>query len=376
LSRYRLVIGADLSKDRPEICYYDKTTKQSAAMPMKIGNIPVTFEGLVDGDGGNEDSVKMVTNLFREVFLTIGAEDIPRDVACIMVTFPETSQSLLSLIRQVFQNLEIPRSRAYVQDYKESFFYYMTYQRTELWTRNAGLFSFRPDSVRFFRMSRGSVKNPRVIRTTETAPVPLDSDGFERDREFADYARKCMGNEIFSSIFITGDGFDETWADESKSFLCAKRRKVFTEDSVFARGACNAAREKSGVQRLSGLTYVSDSLVPFNIGMNMESGGKVSVYPLITGGAHWYNTVCDCEFLLGSEKKLTFQISGVETGGKFLKTMELSGLPDRPPRTTRLHLHIEFTGKNCCEATVTDLGFGEIFPSSGKVWTEVLGDFE
>jgi hypothetical protein len=59
-------------------------------------------------------------------------------------------------------------------------------------------------------------------------------------------------------------------------------------------------------------------------------------------------------------------VSGVETGGRYSAVMKLDGLPDRPEGTTRLRLHMEFTGERVCTAEVTDLGFGELFPASGK----------
>lgn len=374
MSRHRLIIGADLSKDRPEICYYDKETKQSAALPMKIGNYQVTLTELFEKNGGDEEAARTIADLFREVFRTFGIEDVKREIVGMMVTFPTVSLQMVRMIRNVFSILEIPRSQAYIQDYSESYFYYMAYQKRELWNRGAALFAFNGRTVQFYRMQPASPRKPNLMRVKQLDACELPENPEEKDRVFAGYVRDCIGDGIYSSVFITGSGFDESWADESKMILCARGRRVFTEDSVFVKGACNAARELVDDKRLAGMSCLSDSIVPYNIGMDLMVGGKMAYYPLITGGSHWYNTVCDCEFLLGSKKELDFRVSGIETGGRFSTVMKLDGMPDRPERTTRLHLHMEFTGKNACTAEVTDLGFGEIFPSSGKVWKEELGD--
>ncbi|MGYP000098079688 len=50
--------------------------------------------------------------------------------------------------------------------------------------------------------------------------------------------------------------------------------------------------------------------------------------------------------------------------------MALPGLPERPERTTRLGVNLQYTSQDECRVTVKDLGFGEMFPSSGKEWTE------
>ena len=52
--------------------------------------------------------------------------------------------------------------------------------------------------------------------------------------------------------------------------------------------------------------------------------------------------------------------------------MMLPGIPHRPNKTTRLSLELHYVSQKECRVTVRDLGFGEMFPSSGKVWTETV----
>ena len=48
--------------------------------------------------------------------------------------------------------------------------------------------------------------------------------------------------------------------------------------------------------------------------------------------------------------------------------VELKDLPVRPPKTTRLHLRVEFTDAAHARLEVVDLGFGELFPKSDMVY--------
>ena len=50
----------------------------------------------------------------------------------------------------------------------------------------------------------------------------------------------------------------------------------------------------------------------------------------------------------------------------------LKGLPVSPERMTRIELEIKMTSENRVVFHVTDLGFGEIYPSCGKEWTEEM----
>ena len=56
--------------------------------------------------------------------------------------------------------------------------------------------------------------------------------------------------------------------------------------------------------------------------------------------------------------------------GKKRIAMALPGLPERPAKTTRLGVSLQYTSQVECRVVVKDLGFGEMFPSSGKEWTE------
>ena len=50
--------------------------------------------------------------------------------------------------------------------------------------------------------------------------------------------------------------------------------------------------------------------------------------------------------------------------------MHLPGLPKRPNKTTRLLVELNYVSPKECCITVKDLGFGDMFPASGRVWKE------
>ena len=42
----------------------------------------------------------------------------------------------------------------------------------------------------------------------------------------------------------------------------------------------------------------------------------------------------------------------------------MKDLPERPPKTTRLRLELEFVNSSHGKVRIKDLGFGELFPAS------------
>ena len=59
-------------------------------------------------------------------------------------------------------------------------------------------------------------------------------------------------------------------------------------------------------------------------------------------------------------------------GGKKAAPILLDGLEKRPRGTTRLRLSMAMSAVNEVEIRVQDMGFGELFPATGKVWEQTV----
>ena len=117
---------------------------------------------------------------------------------------------------------------------------------------------------------------------------------------------------------------------------------------------------------------MGNDLVRKNIGIELVSDGIAVYHPLITAGIHWYEAENECDILLNNERELVFRVSHLEDGKKTNYSMPLPGLPERPAKATRLNIKLHFEAADKCVVNVKDLGFGEIFESSGLSWQEIL----
>ena len=154
--------------------------------------------------------------------------------------------------------------------------------------------------------------------------------------------------------------------------LCKHQRRVFYGNNLFSKGACYAAKEKTEERNLKGYLYVGNDLVRENVGMEMTVFGTPAYHPLIVSGVNWYEAMGDCEIILDDTRELEFVVSDMENTGKVRYSMPLPGLPDRPAKATRLHIHLEFTAADECRIDVTDMGFGDLYPSSNLTWHETM----
>ena len=55
----------------------------------------------------------------------------------------------------------------------------------------------------------------------------------------------------------------------------------------------------------------------------------------------------------------------MEGGARTRFSMKLPGLPKRPNKTTRIGLTIYYESEEMCVVRAEDMGFGDLYPSSG-----------
>lgn len=302
----------------------------------------------------------------------LGVTELLKNIKCVVVTLPELTIIQVENFQKAFEAMGFSHEKYMLLDYGESFYYYILSQKRETWNRSVAWYAFKPESVQFRKMTMNGATKPVTVKLEEPVEVTLPTEAEERDAEFCKFVQKTLGKDLFSSIQITGDGFSQEWAEQSVRLLCYQKRKVFYGNNLFAKGACAAGKEKLENKMLKGYRFLSDSLVMTDVGMEMRVMGSPTYYPLIEAGNNWYDSKTSCELILDDTEELVFVVSTYDRSEKSRVGMMLPGIPVRPNKTTRLRLELQYISATECKVTVTDLGFGEMFPSCGKVWTETV----
>ena len=409
-----IIVGFDLGEKVSQLCYYDRREGEPVSLPMKVGSGQYTFPNCLSKKPGEEEwhfglEVEYFVSQQEEIYLDnlyelcsnertvtvdgqerqtgellgifigsalriLGVPDPIKSISGLMITTPKLTKAMVENIRIACEYMGFSRKRCFLQDYEESFYYHTLYQKMEIWSRNVALFTFDQDEVAFSKLVMDKKTKPVQVSVKRGKRVTLHQDAVARDFDFYELIQESIGNEVFSSIFLVGEGFDREWAVRSVPLLCRHQRHVFYGNNLFAKGACYGAKEKVEERNLKGYLYAGNDMVRLNVGMDMMVFGTPAYHSLISAGVNWYEAVGDCELLMDDTEELTFVVSNMENTRKERYSMTLPGLPKRPPKATRLHLHLEFESANRCKIDVEDMGFGEMYPSSGLKWQETMVD--
>ena len=118
--------------------------------------------------------------------------------------------------------------------------------------------------------------------------------------------------------------------------------------------------------------YLAPDALHSNIGIEVLLREQTGYHVLLDAGTKWYNAEIEEDFILENGKEFSLVQTPVTGGETRSLTVHLDGIPDRPDRTTRIRVLLNMPQPDKLRVQVTDLGFGEIFPSDGGSWEETF----
>ncbi|MDO4518839.1 MAG: DUF5716 family protein [Eubacteriales bacterium] len=407
-----LIIGLDFGKENTQISYFDRKADEPVTISVKAGSM--LFEmptclckrmdkgdycvgleaqyfvenkdaemiedlyGIIEQEAPVKVGKEMIApsellaNYLKGVLKFLGVLDIVKNTRCISVCMPSLGKIQISNFKKAFERLGYQEKQYLIMEYGESFYHYVFSQKQELWNRSVGWYEFKNDQVTFRKLSINPTTKLTLVRMEEPVSAQLSTEKEQRDLDFGEFVDRTVGTDLYSSIQITGYGFSREWAEKSVIKLCYQKRKVFFGNNLFTKGACAAGKERLEDRRLKDYCYVSEALVTSEVGMDMRIMGAPAYYPLLKAGVNWYESRAHCEMILDDVKELVFVVTPMGSPDKKWIAMHLDGLPKRPNKTTRISLDMEYISAKECKVEVCDLGFGELYPSSKKVWKETV----
>lgn len=270
----------------------------------------------------------------------------------------------VKMIHRLADAMRYSRELVRVIDRKESFYYYVFHQQAQIFVGDVALFSCQGDSMRFWRLHRDQKTMPQLV-TIEEKNLSIDAD--DRDLCFDQIIDRNFTGDRISAVYLIGNGFDGEWMKLSLNRLCRGRR-VFMGKNLYTKGACYCGRVRVSDEAWP-FAYLSSSDLKINVGLQVLNRGKREFCTLLAAGENRYEAEGSCEVILDKQAELEIWLQEPQQEKAYLHVIELTDLPNRPPKTSRLRVQARSTEEKKIDIVIQDLGFGELYPSSGQTWT-------
>lgn len=318
-------------------------------------------------DGESFQARELMVIYFNKLFAIPGPMAAMGDIEKLVVCVDQVNLEVMELMNYIISRLSIDSNRLMLIDRNECFYFYALSQRPELFLYSVALFDYSGSNMISCVLNRNQSTRPQMI----TLDVVNHGDITDnRDEKFDVIIADTFGSTLFSSVYLVGDGFDGEWMKVSLARLC-KGRKVFMGKNLYSKGACYAGYTKDG-KRDWPFIYIGDNDLKLNLSIKILENNVMKFFTLIDAGQSWYDAKGECEVILDGEPELEFYIQRPESREAHTEVLELTDMPKRENRTTRLRIEASPISDVAVSIIITDLGFGEISPSSGKSWEHTI----
>lgn len=418
MNKDRYVIGYDLNNQYAQISFCRIDSDQPETFSLKEGqecyNIPLaichkqsTGQWLIgseayscaeEGDGEvvtdfyeiarrggtveidrEEYHAKDLLSLFIKRSLSLlPVMETPEKIANITFAIRSADGKTVKMLQSALEILKIEKERISLISYEEAVFFYVLYQNEELQNHQILIFDAGETNLWSYRLERNRFISPAIatVEAKEYKDFKVNDARYlsktEKDTKLLQIATQICENKVFSGVYLIGEGFYEDWCNQSLRFLCRNRR-VFKGNNLFSKGACLAAKEKitpSGYEKT--IRYFGADCVKCNLGISVNKGSKEATLLLAEAGNHWYETDAKTEIILRETDTIPVVVEYINSRQKAVAEFVLNGLPMGPGRMTRVEMDVKMQGENHVILHAVDLGFGEIYPSTQKEWTEEI----
>lgn len=290
----------------------------------------------------------------------------------LVVTVYKYSHALFRVLHMLQDELELYGDHFFIIGHTSAYLHFIFQQPESLRNNSVGLFDYGPEGMDFYRVDIARRTTPQVVTVIhrdyreQMGYYRLYDDKRELDQRFLEIVNEVLRESYMSSVYLTGVGFSEVWANASQNALCNGRR-VFVGQNIYTKGACYAAYIGSNVINPAKYIVNAEDMVHSDIGI-LSGDGAGTFIPIARGGREWYNVHGKIYVCLDDTNRVELLYKNHYTKEAMREIIEIHGLPSRPNKTTRLSLEVEMYSGCRGSVVIRDEGFGKLYPTTNKIY--------
>ncbi|MDO4555789.1 MAG: DUF5716 family protein [Lachnospiraceae bacterium] len=287
----------------------------------------------------------------------------------IVFSLEQTDPKEIKRIRKMFWNAGFAGEDIYVISRENAFIHYVMHQEESIYDHTVLLFVFDGAKLSGYRLTHSKKETPKKIRVEKSEIGSFSLLGENRDwgrmfdEHFASIARQILSKEVVSAVFLTGKGFEGGWLNHSLNVLCSGRR-AFIGQNLFSGGGCYYAIDRIEKKKKD-CVFAAPETVLVETGIVDQ---KDRFIPIARAGSPWYETKGEIEIILERGNRVDIVFSNKAQGEKQVESVELTGFSNRPKKTIRVHISVQFISSQEGLILIRDVGFGQFFPGSNQVF--------
>lgn len=332
----------------------------------------VKKEGSSTIDGIRYDSLELLKRFLEKALKEAKEELWEENLSQLCITLPKVNARVMDVLMYCGDYLNVPRECVHIITHTESMIYYVLSQKREVWNNQIGLFDLTEESLCYYEMKvQRGLKQTTVVAEREKLEEGFNLDVLKSpsgmrigDKILCSCGERMLQKKLFSSVFLTGKGFEsQDWAGDFMKLLC-NRRKVYVDQALFSKGACYKAADCARAKTSYPFVFLCDGRLKTTVSVKAIHKNKESQLVLASAGESWYDSKTTVDFILDNQCDMEFLITPMDPKKKKTVKLTLEGFPQRGDKTLKVSVNIGFLDEKTMVLVVKDKGFGDLYPAT------------
>ena len=338
------------------------------------GKEPLTHLLANAREDGDNDYLQILISFLGYCMSLLSKEVTAEEIEALTFTTEDMDTTNAEILRKAAEALFPGFDKVAYEEHIKSFYHYVLMQDEEQRRQSVLLVDGWSDSeLVLYTLSFNKKTRPIVCFPKERhLEIPMDADAAQKDRLLFTAVRELMQEQEFSAAYLTGRALGGGWMKDSLNLICRGRR-AFQGDTLYSKGAADSTMAACGLaSKADKYFYLSRDALRCNIGMECLKKGRTVYQALLDAGAAWYDAAAQIDVLLEDGDEIVFLETSVDRGNEREIAVKLENMPQRPRAATRLRIRLSMVSADRMKLEAEDLGFGEIFPSTGMKWEQEI----
>ena len=299
------------------------------------------------------------------------------DIEYVTVVIRQSNIKYLEKIKYALQSFFKDDNKYNVTTYSEAFVSYIKSKELSYYSNLVSLFDFTEKALTYYELVRYVDDNNLEywkVNTQEHLALPLDllsGDAGKKvcDKILYDFAKKCIKEEPYNHIILSGLGFqDSSYYREFMTFVCGIAN-VETDQFFFAKSASLLSNDILNNNFDKNVLLITDARTTASIRLIANVNQVKTKIELIRPGEEWFNLKDNnYDVIVEDDKEIKIEILKVIE--RVIKEVPIA-IPDnmdlRDDKTNLFELGFEFIEQNIVNISLTDKGFGEFYESNRRM---------
>ena len=149
-------------------------------------------------------------------------------------------------------------------------------------------------------------------------------------------------------------------------------RRLFKGRNLYVFGACYLAKEFGESKRLEDYLLLDEEMISSHLSIEVYADAKMQRINLARAGTPWYMVDQEISLIPAGDSEITLTVKNIFDQREKQFLLELDPVESRLNRHCRLGMRVRFESPKRCIVTLKDEGFGEIFPTSNRIWEKTV----